>query len=46
MLEGLFQVTISTLFSRQHAQPTDIIHTMHTMHRRDEKGWSEEYVLI
>ena len=37
---------MGTLFSRQYAQHTDIIRTMHTMQTRDEKGWLDEYVLI
>ena len=41
-----FGYPIGTLFSRQHAQHTDIIHTMHTMNGRDEKGMIEEYILI
>jgi hypothetical protein len=42
----LFSYPIGTLFSRLHAQLTDIIHTMHIMQRRDEKGWPDKYVLI
>ena len=31
--KSFFRYPLGTLFSRQHAQYTDIIHTMHTMHK-------------
>ena len=41
-----FRYPIGTLFCRQHAQHTDIIHTMHTMHKGGIKStWLEEYAI-
>ena len=34
----VFRYPIGTLFIRPHAQPTDIIHTMHIKIRLDERG--------
>ncbi len=36
---------LGTLFSRQHAQHTDIIHTMHTMHKGGIKSSGLEYAI-
>ena len=37
--------TKGTLFCRQYAQHTDIIHTMHTMHKGGIKSSGLEYLI-
>ena len=43
--KNVFRYPIGTLFSRQHAQHTDIMHTMHTMHKGGVKSDGLEYVI-
>ena len=41
-----FRYPIGTLFSRQHAQPIDNMHSMHGMHKGGVKSDGLEYVII
>ena len=43
--QNAFGYPISTLFRRQYAQHTDIINTMHTMHKGRMKIGSLEYAI-
>ena len=40
-----FRYPIGTLFSRQHAQHTDIMHSMHTMHKAGAKSGGLKYAI-
>ena len=42
----VFGYPAGILFSQQQAQHTDIIHTMHTMHKGQTKSSGLEYVII